>query len=80
MDDEQKAKVASWAVLGMVFFGGYLIGRSKRSGTKRKVYKPGVYVDGDRTASVLMTVGMNALKDGLYDEYELVDMITESDI
>lgn len=80
MDDEQKAQVVAWTVLGAVFLGGYLIGRSNRPETKPKTIKPGIYVDSNRTASVLMTVGMNALKDGLYDEYELEDMIKESNI
>lgn len=80
MDDEQKAQVIGLAAFGMVFLGGYLVGRASRSKPKRTVYKPGTYVDGDRTSSVLMSVGMQALVDGLYDEYELEDILSKSNI
>lgn len=82
MDDEQKAQVVGWLTFGMVFLGGYLIGRSSRSRKqpKRQVLKAGTYVDGDRTSSVLMSVGMQALVDGLYDEYELEDILSKSNI
>jgi len=79
LDDETKGAIAFFGVMAMVWVGGYLMGRSSMRQKYSKI-EPGVYVDGSTTASVLMTIGINALKDGLYDQYELADMISESEI
>lgn len=41
---------------------------------------PGLYIDGNATSAVLMTVGMHALNDGMYDPYELNQMLEDSTI
>ena len=66
--------------LAMVWLGGYLVGRSHKPKQKKIKIDPGTYVDGEMTASVLMSVGMKALVDGLYDEYELEDILSNSNI
>lgn len=41
---------------------------------------PGMYFDGSTTAAVFMTVGAHALNDGIYDAYELNQMLEDSTI
>ena len=41
---------------------------------------PGMYIDGDSTWPILMTVGAHALNDGMYDSYELNQMLENSTI
>lgn len=41
---------------------------------------PGMYIDGDATWPILMTVGAHALNDGIYDSYELNQMLENSTI
>lgn len=69
-------------ILGIagIWLGGYLVGRSHQPKEQPEVIKPGTYVDWGETSSVLMTVGMQALADGLYDEYELDDILSKSEI
>ena len=41
---------------------------------------PGTYIDGCEMSAILMTVGAHALNDGLYDTYELNQMLENSTI
>lgn len=69
-------------ILGIagIWLGGYLVGRSHQPKERSEKIEPGTYLDCDKTSSVLMTVGMQALADGLYDEYELDDILSKSEI
>lgn len=80
MNDSRNDLILALVGLGAVWLSGYLIGRSHQSKEQPEVIKPGTYVDWDETSSVLMTVGMQALADGLYDEYELDDILSKSSI
>ena len=44
---------------------------------KHQKLKPGVYVNGGMTSMALIAVGLHALKDGVYDTYELHDILKE---
>lgn len=84
--DQKGGSINGVALSGIVafastlsFFFGILITDSYwRDKMNGKEYKPGTYVDAQQTANVLCTVGMHALNDGLYDEYELEEMLQES--
>lgn len=80
MNDSRNDLILALVGLGAVWLGGYLVGRSHQPKEQPKAIKPGTYVNWDETSSVLMTVGMQALADGLYDEYELDDILSKSEI
>lgn len=44
---------------------------------KSQRIKPGVYVNGGMTSTALIAIGLHALKDNLYDTYELHDILKE---
>ena len=71
---------------GLVWISGFIFGAICIAGGLRdpepvaKKPKPGTYVDWRRTDLSLMAIGINALKDGLYDEYELKKMLETTNI
>lgn len=44
---------------------------------RQKKIKPGVYLNGGLTYTTLIAIGMHALKDNLYDTYELDEILKE---
>ena len=74
MNDKQKA--------GMIWLSGFIVGMIIASlpapKPKMSPVKPGVYVNSDPTGYILYTVGLHALKDEIYDEYELEEMISKA--
>lgn len=39
--------------------------------------EPGVYLNSQPTSDIIYTIGLHALKDEIYDEYEIEDMLSE---
>lgn len=39
--------------------------------------EPGVYLNSRPTSDIIYAIGLHALKDEIYDEYEIEDMISE---
>lgn len=71
------------AVAGAMLFGigigslTYSAVESKleRNYKKKRKCEPGLYVSNSRVATILTAVGIHALKDGVYDTYELHEII-----
>ena len=66
------------------FFGGILVGMSSNDDTRPHVVaksKGDIYlmddVQSSATSDIIMAVGVHALKDGLYDSYELRDIVKD---
>lgn len=72
-------------IIGSIIIGMYIQGMfniiSKKEDEKQKqekqIPKPGIYVNHVRTNLGLIAIGMHALKDGLYDTYELHEILKE---
>ena len=74
------------AVASSIFFllgisvGGlaaFDIAERKYVGKRKRKGDPGLYVNHGRTNMALIAVGIHALKDNLYDSYELRDILKE---
>ena len=67
-------------IIGSIIIGMYIQGMfniiSKKEDEKQ-IPKPGIYVNHVRTNLGLIAIGMHALKDGLYDTYELHEILKE---
>lgn len=50
------------------------IEKEKKLGTE---LEPGVYLNSQPTSDIIYAIGLHALKDEIYDEYEIEDMISE---
>lgn len=48
--------------------------KEKKLGTE---LEPGVYLNSQPTSDIIYAIGLHALKDEIYDEYEIEDMISE---
>ena len=80
MDKKQKDNVRALAfglTCALCYCYGVYIGiKTERSHQARRKIR----IDSDRTSAILMTVGMNALADEVYDDDELRYMIEQADI
>lgn len=79
MNNRQKAGLIG---VGMIWLSGLLTGiiiaTLPAPKPKENPMKPGVYVNSDPTGYILYTVGLHALEDEIYDEYELEEMISKA--
>lgn len=49
----------------------------RKTEAKEEKLEPGVYLNNQPTSDIIYAIGLHALKDEIYDEYEIEDMISE---
>ena len=78
MSSKELGAIIGASVLFGFGIGGLSVNLVQEAFEKRRnKLKPGVYVNGGMTSMALIAVGLHALKDGVYDTYELHDILKE---